>query len=267
MSQSMKETTGQILADSPVVKESRESLPSIISNTSKTCKVMKPFKTTKSGLMKLKNNDVITSDVVAKHLGVPHRNLMRNVRKAEKYTKVMRSDLSTLKPNFYPTFKDFEYFDTRGRVQKCKLMNLDGLYALIKVVDTQEAFNYYTVIIGEHNDLNLERLNRQDSKVYMTALTDNLKELYLRLNAAGSSQLETNLYTNYNKKVCIALNGKYEKGKLDALEADGCADLTEIRIGSLNLLDKWLETIDDPKEIRKKLWAYIEEFGTKYKAA
>jgi len=266
MSKKIK-TTGKSLATAPVAESLNKPSSDIIPNKSTTCKVMRPLKTTKSGLMKLKNNDVVTSDEVAKHLGVRHFDLLKSIKKAEKYQNAMNDKHRSLKIDFHPTFKDFEYVDTRGRAQKCKLMNLDGLYALIKIVDTQKAFNYYAVIISEHKNLNLERMNRADSKVYMKALTDNLQELYFRLHEAGSSQLETNLYTNYNKKVCIALNGKYEKGKLDALEADGCADLTEIRIGSLNLLDKWLETIDDPKEIRKKLWVYIEEFSTKYKAA
>jgi len=260
MSDSMKKATGESLATDPVAENTSISSRRIIPNKGVTCKASEPLKIMQSGLMKFKNNDLITSDIVAKELGVRHFDLLKSVKKAEKYTRLMNDNHRSL--NYNPKFENYSYTDARGRAQKSVRMNLDGVKALIKVIDTQEAYNYYAMLISDHNNLQLERMNRADSKIFHSQLTDALQELYHRLHEAGSSQNEQNLYTNFNKKAYIALTGKkYEHNALDKLDGDDAGRLSVLRVDCLNMLEQWLNTISDPREIRAKLWAFIDGFN------
>ena len=118
----------------------------------------------------------LSSETVAKELGVRHYDLMRSVKKAEKYQRSMNDDHRSLEINFNPVFKDWEYKDSRGRTRKCKIMNADGVKALIKVIDTQEAYNYFAWIMSKFNDMREERHIRQITKRIRKALTDTISD-------------------------------------------------------------------------------------------
>jgi len=123
---------------------------------------MKVIRKTDFGLLKFKDITAITSKVVADALGVRHGDLMRNVKKAEKYLKSHYAELRSENPHFNPIFEDYEYTNKRGRTYACKLMNEDAVKVLIKVVDTQEAFNYFVKLMNEFNKMKMERIARQE---------------------------------------------------------------------------------------------------------
>ena len=118
---------------------------------------MKIQRITKGGLLKFNNLTAITSKTVADALGVKHRDLLLNVKKAEKYAE---SQVRSHTPHFNPIFQDYTY-ESRGKTYNCKLMNEDGVKALIKVVDTQEAYNYFVMLMSDFNSMKLEREARK----------------------------------------------------------------------------------------------------------
>jgi len=60
---------------------------------------MKVIRTTDGGLLKFKNVTAVTSKTVADALGVKHRDLLLNVKKAEKYAESQVRDHT---PHFNP---------------------------------------------------------------------------------------------------------------------------------------------------------------------
>ena len=122
----------------------------------------KVIRKTDFGLLKFKQETAVTSNVVADALGVRHSDLVRNVKKAEKYLKSHYAELRSENPHFNPIFDDYEYTNERGRTYPCKLMNEDAVKVLIKVVDTQEAFNYFIKLMNEFNKMKMERVVRQE---------------------------------------------------------------------------------------------------------
>ncbi len=161
------------------------------------------------GLLKFKSVTAVTSKTVADALGVSHRNLMRNVEKAKKLQSEIRSDVST---SFNPVFQDYTYQDTQNRTQSCKLMNEDAVKALIKVVDTQEAYNYFAQLMDEFNKMKLEREARMEVKSPTKTLNRLLKILQRKLDkelplkesgkkSAKISMIYNHIQTAINKTV------------------------------------------------------------------
>lgn len=219
---------------------------------------MKLIKTTDHGLMKFNTVDAITSKTIADALGVTHRNLLAYIKKAQHY-----EENSSVQPTLEitPMFKDFNY-TSRGKSLYCQLLNEDAVLLLIKVVDSQEAYDYYKILLTEFKTLKIERSERSASKSLQRPVTDSLQELYLRLhNQTDSSQVESRLYTNFNKKSFKAVTGlKHHKDLLDTLDAKQACDLAELRDNAHKQLDHMLELDKPPKQIRANLWAYIEGF-------
>lgn len=185
---------------------------------------MKHIKTTNSGLLKFYNLTAITSKTVADELGVPHKNLMRNVKKAEKYLKSRGSHMSPQTLNFNPIFKDYSY-ENRGKTYCCKLMNMDAVSTMIKVTDTQEAFNYFTVLMSEFNNMELERFVREESKIEQKSMTDSIQKLeaLLKDEDSGSSG---RMYTTINKQIrnAVGISKDSELDELKAAQANTIAD-------------------------------------------
>ncbi len=175
---------------------------------------MKLIKTTENGVMKFATMDAITSKKIADALGVKHRDLLLNVKKVEKYEKSQVRDDT---PDFHPKFIDYTY-ESRGRVYDCKLINEDGIKALIKVIDTQEAYNYFAILMSEFNKMRRERISRDNVKIDHVNLTDQCQILYEGLKDEGSKMPhEARFHTIIGKKTKKAVSGSAKTGS-DALE-------------------------------------------------
>ena len=164
------------------------------------------------GLLKFKDVTAVTSKVVADALGTEHKNLMRNVKKAEKYLKSHSSELSRENPHFNPIFDDYEYTNERGRTYACKLMNEDAVKVLIKVVNTQEAFNYFIMLMDEFNKMKMERAARQE----VITPTKTLNKLLLILQEMLKEELPDSskhkrIYIHVQNAINGAVTGKNKK--------------------------------------------------------
>ena len=191
---------------------------------------MKVIRKTEFGLLKFTNETGVTSKVVADALGIRHIDLMRNVKKAEKYLKSHYAELHSENPHFNPIFDEYEYENERGRTYACKLMNEDAVKVLIKVVDTQEAFNYFIKLMSEFNKMKMERVARQEVisptktlNKLLSILQDMLKEelpksskpkrIYIHVQNAINGAV-----TGKNKKLDRELLSHLELEEIDYLE-------------------------------------------------
>ena len=104
-------------------------------------------------MLKFKSQTAITSKTIADALGVSHRNMLNYIKKAEKYERKssVQSTLDTA-----PLFGDYTY-ESRGKNIQCKLMNKSAILILIKVVDSQEAYDYFKVLLHNFGLMELER--------------------------------------------------------------------------------------------------------------
>jgi len=223
---------------------------------------MKLIKTTDNGLLKFNTIDLYSSTSVAKELGTTHQKVLKAIVKARDYVKSHSTSQFSENAHFSPRFIDSTYINERGREYSSVNMNLDGAKVLVKMIDTQKAYNLFAMLMSEFNKMSIERNERADSKQLQRAVTDSLQELHRRLNKAGSTQVEVRLYETFNKKCVKAVTGQpYHKNILDTLDARQACDLAELRDNSHKQLDAMLEGTDTPQDIRKNLWSYISGFN------
>ena len=216
------------------------------------------IKTTDNGIMKFTKLTAVSSVTVAGHLKVRHSNLMRSVKKAENYHKSHNSDQSSESIAFNPIFEDWEY-QIRGKNYPCKIMNEDGVKALIKVIDTQEAYDYFVILMGEFNIMREERNSREHSKQVSRPMTDQIKRLQEKLYDEGSGAAP-HIYPNTAKQIHRAATrrpmpkGGIEYGLLSSDENYKVAEFRE-DVNALieDALDDGVKARDVKNEIRKML--------------
>ncbi len=217
------------------------------------------IKTTDNGIMKFTKLTAVSSVTVAEYLGVRHSNLTKNVKKAMKMQNTMNSNRSSLEVNFNPIFKDFEYRDSRGRTQPCIIMNEDGVKALIKVIDTQEAYDYFAILMGEFNSMKEERSSREHSRQVSRPMTDQIKRLQDKLYNEGSGAAP-HIYSTIAKQIHRAATGRpmpKRGAEHDLLSSDENYRVAELRedVDALieDAFDDGVKARDTKNDIRKML--------------
>ena len=217
---------------------------------------MKSIKQTELGLLKFEKVTAVTSKTVADALGIAHKNLMRNIIKTIKLHKSIGSHLSSLNCPFNPIFSDYRYIDTKGRTQTCKLMNEDAVKALIKVVNTQEAYNYFVLLMNDFKTIALERAARESMKEptnsmhrALKILVDKLKESY------PESSRGVKLYQHIHVKINKAVTGKGRGVDRDSLPESELKRIKylehEVSIIALSDLE--------PEETRQCIFSYLKK--------
>lgn len=212
----------------------------------------KVLRTTDSGLLKFKDITAVTSKTVADALGVRHVDLMRNVKKAEKYLKSHYAELHSENLHFNPVFDDYKYTNERGRTYDCKIMNRDGVKVLIKVVDTQEAFNYFMELMNDFSKMELEREVRKE----LITPTKQLNKLIVKvlqpmlLQELPNSSKSSRLLIHIRNAINGAVTGKNKKVDRDTLtlHQDEEMDYLERVIG--NRIIYMLDAGDTAEDIR-----------------
>ena len=162
---------------------------------------------------------------------------------------------------FNPVFKQWEYQDKRNRTHPCKIMNQDGLLALIKVVDTQEAYNYYAVLMSDFKDMKSERHVRQVSKERSHNFHDEVGLLNDRLTAEGSGAGNQRIFATFNQKVNKKATDKSTpRGGVDHDTFEGEEDfhVAKLRSGVAKIL---AESHDiSTREARDIAYKFIKEY-------
>lgn len=188
----------------------------------------KVIRKTDFGLLKFKNETAITSKTVADALGVSHRNMLKYIQKAEKYER-KSSVQSTLETA--PLFGNYTY-ESRGKSLQCKLMNESAILILIKVVDTQEAYDYFKILLHNFGLMELEREARKNVIEPTKTLHDTLQRLQQNLDVElplkddGKKSKKISMIFNH---IHVAVN-KTVTGKGRGIERDtlGHHNLEEI---------------------------------------
>jgi len=234
-------------------------------------RIGKLIKKTESGLLKFRNIDAISSEVVAEMLGVRHHDLLKSIKKAEKYQEVQKNSLKfsnamndnhrSLKINFNTIFKEWEYKDSRGRTQNCKLMNEDGFTVLIKVIDTQEAYNLFTILMSEFKAMRNERDIRQISKERSYDFHYEVDLLNERLTVEGSGAGNQRIFATLNQKINKkATERATKRGGIDhdTFTGDENFKRAKLETGVAEILgeSQHLST----REARDKAYQFIKDF-------
>lgn len=215
------------------------------------------IKTTDNGIMKFTELTAVSSKTIADVLGVSHRDLLLNVKKVEKYqqSQVCHRTLEKINDDdslsFNPIFKDWEY-QSRGRAYPCKIMNEDGAKALIKVIDTQSAYNYFAILMGEFNKMRQEREERSISKHLAQLMTDQVKRLQKKLFEEGSGSAP-HIYTIISRQIHRAVTGRpMPKGGIDhdSLTLEENHKISEIRSAVKSQIKMRLDRGDTARDIR-----------------
>ncbi len=212
----------------------------------------KVIRKTDFGLLKFKDMTAITSKTVADALGVRHSNLIKSVKKAEKYEKEMCSNHSTSNSNFNPIFKDYIYQDSNNRTQNCKLMNEDAVKVLIKVVDTQEAFNYFVRLMSEFNDMKQERNLRKGVVNSTKRLNDVLSILAAQITIeTPDSSKPKMIYIHFQSAVNGVIKGKNCKLDRESLNQAELQEMKDIENLLADGIEKGLEDKTTATSIRE----------------
>jgi len=227
---------------------------------------MKLIKTTDHRLMKFTNLDAVAGNVLAEMLEIEHSKMIRTIKRVIKSEKIRKEDTPKVASHnllFGAIFKEWEYTSKQNKKLKTYIMNEDALYLVVSNSQSAKAHELKVWFKSEFNKMRIERNERLSSKALQRPITDSLKELYLRLHNAGSTQNETLLYMTFNKKCFKAVTGlKYHKDLLDTLDAEQACNLAELRDNAHKQLDYMLEGDEIPQKMRANLWAFIKGFTT-----
>ncbi len=222
-------------------------------------RIGKLIKKTSNGLLKFDSFTAVTSKTVADELGIEHKNLMRIIRKAEKYLQSHRSELSRENLNFSAFFQDYKYENERGRVYPCKLMNEDALSLTIKMTDTDKANSYFIRLKSQFNDMKMERHIRQKALDKNTRYTDELMTLREGLFEEGSKGAAGLIATMQRKIHKKATGSSMKKGGVDhnTLSAEEDFYVAKLRSGVADLLKNTMHLT--AREARKEAYTFIEK--------
>ena len=215
------------------------------------------LKTTDTGMMKFTSLDAVSSVTVAEHLGVRHFDIMKSIEKAKKYHKYQNDNYRS---EFHPIFKNWEYENSRGRKYLSIIMNEDAIKALIKVVDTQKAYDYFTIIMGEFNNIRLERDCRESAKALVVPLSIQVEHLQKKLQDEGSGAA-SHIYTIIHKQIHRATTGiSMPKGGAlhDRFTIKENHRLILVRSEVIDFLEKALKSKDTGREIKDSLRNHIQ---------
>lgn len=185
----------------------------------------KLIRKTDLGLLKFKDVTAVTSKVVADALGVKHSNLMRNVKKAEKYLKSHSSEY------FNPIFKKAQCLDGRGGIIKCYVMSFDAVLTLSFIMKTEVSFALYIHLLGIKNNPDFIP-NDDDVKTIVKHLKTEIKNARFRYslveklndNTIGIYMLikkEEVVYIGQSKNIKKRIPNHYDKD-FDAIAFAEC---------------------------------------------
>ena len=148
---------------------------------------MTPIKTMNGLLKKYQNQeDRFGSELIAKGLGTTHQKILQAIAKSRNYIKSHSTSEFSENKHFNPIFVDSTYMNERGRKYKCVDMNLDGALVLVKLIDTQEAYNLYAEMMSAFKKLMAEENARIESKKSFRPMTDQLERLQKKLKEEDS---------------------------------------------------------------------------------
>ncbi len=231
------------------------------------------IKKTEQGLLKFTSFDAVSGNMLAEKLEIPHKNIMRTIKKVimcEKDRKSHSSDVSREiihiaeenELNFNAVFKKWEYKTARGRTYTTFIMNEDALYLVIANSQSAKAHELKVWFKSEFNKMRQERNERSTSKQLSRPMTNQVKRLRVKLfeEKSGSAPF---IYAIIAKQIYKAITGRpMPKGGIDhdALSIEENHEIAKIRVETELMIKDMLDSGKTAYHARNAVEIHIKSY-------